>query len=273
MTFSACLVVRFKSSVGSWLWLGLLLFLFGTHVKAADLAMSWNNGHLETTGKVSQSASRIIDVINEQRFDDALEQIENLELDDTDRGHLALAVAGHLDMELPRKALEAAEKYLAGAVNGQGTRRAQRLQNQLDVYLALSQLRLAWAPSSPGHCWVPSPNLLPAREMIRAGQFDAGLQQLRREVDRPYYIQMVWQMASFFQQDSKYQNEYEKLLDEIESSLVEPTDELDRIGRSQLSLRPLVHLVREQPWAVLTVPRDSLLYPRAMLEPMKTYYW
>ena len=93
MTFSACLVVRFKSSVGSWLWLGLLLLLFGTQVTAADLAMSWNNGRLETTGKVSQSASRIIDVINEQRFDDALEQIENLELDDTDRGHLALALA------------------------------------------------------------------------------------------------------------------------------------------------------------------------------------
>jgi len=59
MTFSACLVVRFKSSVGSWLWFGLLLLLFGTQVTAADLAMSWNNGRPETTGKVSQSASKI----------------------------------------------------------------------------------------------------------------------------------------------------------------------------------------------------------------------
>ena len=144
---------------------GLLLSLLDVQDSPAanDLTLTWENGHLVATGNVPQSASRVIGLINERHFDDALQQIEVLDLDNYLRGQLA--VSGHLDISFPTRALKVAEKFLGRAADDPNAVPAKRLLNQAHVYQTLSNLILPWARSSPGHCWIPSPRFLTCRDL------------------------------------------------------------------------------------------------------------
>ena len=234
--------------------------------------LSWQEGRLVGEARYGSAAfKQVVALINGYHFDEAMGQVEQLDLSNTDRGLLAIAVAGHLDAPSADRALKAAETYLRGAP--EDSMEARRLLNQVEVYQALNRLVMSWDQSLPGHTWVPTGYLLPARDLILDGHFEQGFQMLQRDKHQPFYVLTIWQTASFLAGDDRFAGEYQRLLDEIDSFLPRQSDRLDKVGQSQLALRPLLKKVRQYEWAVLTIPPDSLLFPRAMLEPMKTYYW
>ena len=240
----------------------------------AEATMSWLGGRL-VTRDVTPAAARVVELINARRFDDALAALDGPALSDTDRGRLAMAVAGHLDMPDPSTALAVAGRRLRRAAEKADDLTARRLLNEVVVYETVTALVLPWAPDEPGHTWVPAPHLLPARDLILAGDVDAGRAKLAELAgNAKVHALVAWQLAAFFAGDPTHEPAYRQLLSDVQASLdAVASGPPDRVSESIAALRPLLEQARRHDWAVLAVPADGLLYPRSMLEPMKTYYW
>jgi hypothetical protein len=216
--------------------------------------------------------------INHKDFSSALKYLRTI--DDTSpkvRAELAIAIAGHLDNDEPQAALKFARKVLHSAKvkNNSDSSPVRRLLNEIDVYETLHAVKLPWAERSPGHSFVPGKELVPARDLARAGKLEdarALLAPLRNAPPRVELL-MAWQMAAFFQNrpDRDVFNTLLADLDQAMQSSVTRGDDEDRATVKQLD--PLLKLVKQHEWASLTVPEESLLHFRAMLEPMRAYYW
>ncbi|MAE63625.1 MAG: hypothetical protein CMJ18_05085 [Phycisphaeraceae bacterium] len=266
-------MIRHSGNRDAAAWLLLLLVAAVSMPAGASDALRWHAGRLHADDEKSPAVREVVDLINRHDFDEALQRIGTSDMPDAQRGLLAMAVGGHLDMPFPDRALADARVYLERARGLADADAARRLLNRLDVYEALAGLVLPWAASSPGHVWIPTPNLLPARDAVLEDRTDDGLATLAKETGRPHHPLNLWYVTSHLSGRADRRADYERLLAEIDAALPRPADGLDRIQQSQLALRPLLETARAHDWAVMTVPPDALLYPRSMLEPMKTYYW
>ncbi len=192
----------------------------------------------------------VVDRINHGQFDEALKAIETLQAPHADRrkAELALAVAGHLDVYDPEPAVKAADEYLARAIRTDPDDiAALRMRNQIELYRAVPWLGLP-----------PDPRILPARDLVRTGNLEAGRKRIAGSGDR--IVMNTWVLASFF---------------EGRKDLAILLDDAERVLRESKATRLLGLLKqhRTHPWASLSVSPDNLLYPRVLLGRMRTYYW
>ena len=248
-------------------------------IEAYWRAFDWHDGRLVVhPGRgVPPKLQAIVDNVNHGNFTSALEHLRNTDLISPKlHGELALGVAGHLRNDNPGTALQHARAVLREASDNQGCSLAiRRLLNELDVYETLHAVRLPWAEGAPGHSFVPAPELLPARDLARAGHVDESRTLLARLRNAPPRVELLaaWQMAAFFQ-DRSDRVVFETLLADVghamENAVSRGGDEDRKVVRQ---LSPLLELAKQNDWASLTVPPDSLLYSRAMMEPMRAYYW
>lgn len=211
----------------------------------------WQDGQLRLRREgPTNEFLRIVQSINDKKFDQALASIEQLDMSNRFRGELALAVAGHMENEQPAPALQQAKKYLQNAPAGDDLS-AKRLWHELELYQYI-----------PNQGWRVNHRALPARDLIREGKLEEGLAWFN---DSPSAWVIRWGVAGHFQNDDFF----ERLLEDLEATI-------NRWGTDQpLSphLKRLIWRVREHDWAPLVIPSESLLYARSMIEPMRAYYW
>lgn len=263
----------------------LLLAVFATSAALADepagdedwRGFSWKDGQLISVGDPDVPEQAVLDAVNRRDFTAALEHLRTARsVSPRLRGELAIGVAGHLDNDEPRVALQLARELLrTAAVNEDADSPVDRLLNEIDVYETLHAVELPWAEQSPGHSFVPSKELVPARDLVRAGKLEearATLAPLRTAPPRVELL-VAWQMAAFFQ-DRRDSCAFKSLLADLDQAMEHSAARGDDSDKE--TVRQLAHLltvVKQHDWASLTVPRESLLYCRAMLEPMRAYYW
>ena len=271
-----------KSPVCRWggaffVWAGLLSVQAGGVDPARPF--HWQSGQLIGPANATPAIDVTLRHVNAQRFEEALKSIEALPkaVDARWRGELALAVAGHLSNDNPRPAMRVARSWLEKAIeHDDADLQARRLRNELDVFRGLDGLVLPWAPNLAGHSWVPAPQLLPARDMVRDGHLQQGRERiaaLQGAAPRTYLI-TYWQMAAFFEDQRDHAEAFGVLVADVEEALAEVQQRGDDEDKRAASvLAALLQDARRYDWATMTVPAASLLYPRAMLEPMRAYYW
>ena len=265
------------SLVGPLLALTIGLIVYG---QAADppYNLHWQRGELVSQAPTDMPITKILKHVNQLRFVEALQDIRTL----TDRtagvrGQLALAIAGHLSNDDPQPALQMARSQLDKAIaTDPNDVLARRLRNELEVYQTLASIVLPWDGNLPGHSWVPAPQLLPARDMVQAGDLAGGrsrLEPLKRAAPRTYLL-TFWQFAAFFEKKPAFEEAFQLLHSDLNEALAnvgQSSDEEDQ--RTVKLLSDLLAQAEQNSWASMTVPPESLLYPRAMLEPMRAYYW
>ena len=165
-----------RTDYRSNIWFAILLFLPAIATAAEPRAFRWESGQLRGPENPPAAISVILQLINAEQFTEALQSIS--EFSDAGprlRGTLGLAVAGHLANDNPGPALQVAKKWLERANAGDDQdRQARKLLNELDVFQTLDAVVLPWAPNLAGHSWVPAPQLLPARDMVRDGNLQQG---------------------------------------------------------------------------------------------------
>ncbi|MBB77150.1 MAG: hypothetical protein CMJ75_21810 [Planctomycetaceae bacterium] len=259
-------------------WVAILLLAPVIATAAEPRAFRWEAGHLRGPEKPPAVTARILQLVNAEQFAEALEAISQFaDASPRLRGTLGLAVAGHLANDNPGPALQLSKNWLQQAIaDDDQDRRARRLLNELDVFQTLDAVVLPWAPNLAGHSWVPAPQLLPARDMVRDGNLQQGRERiaaLKGAAPRTYLL-TYWQLAAFFENQPEYAEAFAVLVADLEQALTDVRgrgDEEDQ--RAAASLGRLLQDAKTHDWASLAVPSESLLYPRAMLEPMRAYYW
>ena len=256
----------------------MLLFLPVIASAAEPPAFRWENGQLRGPANAPAATAHIVQLVNAEQFSEALQSISQFsDAGPRLRGTLALAVAGHLANNNPVPALQVSRKWLEQAIAGDDQdRQSRKLHNELDVFQTLDTVVLPWAPNLAGHSWVPAPQLLPARDMVRDGNLQQGrdrIAALKGAAPRTYLL-TYWQLAAFFEDQPEYAEAFAVLVADLEQSLADVRqrgDEEDQ--RAAVALDRLLQDAKRHDWAMMTVPPASLLYPRAMLEPMRAYYW
>ena len=222
-----------------------------------DLKLIWDGGRLLIQGtSPGPQLDAITHLINEQQFNQALAEISKLEAPDRIRGQLALAIAGHLELENPGPALEQAQRYLSTATADGNDTQARSLLHQLQLFEQI-----------PSQGWHTEPRLLPARDLIRDGHVEQGLNKAINPTfegrTRPIGWLPMWALAGFFEGEAIF----DQILDEVLQRIpAEPENKRKK-------LLELAEQARGHEWATLVLQSDSLLYPRAMLKPMRSYYW
>ena len=257
-----------------------MLLLPGVLVSAemSTGTLKWVKGKLEPTSRLGAGARAVVQQVNRHQFSEALKAIGTLaDASPRLRGELALAVGGHLSNDNPQPALKVARTELDRAIQANGDDLlARRLRNHLEVFGGLDSIVLPWAPNLAGHSWVPAPQLLPARDMIRGGELDQGrnrIGQLKGVAPRTYLLS-YWQLAAFFEGQSGFGKAFDTLAADLQAALDDVSQRGDADDKRAAGvLSGLLGQARKHPWATMTVPPDSLLHPRAMLEPMRAYYW
>ena len=264
--------------LGTWAVLLLSLVTTATAVERPQRILAWKAGRLAVRPKTADAVLVVIQHVNGHRFQEALVAIQELSGVETRlRSELALAVAGHLSNDNPQPAMRLARELLDQAIGADGDDLlARRLKNDLDVFQALDSVVLPWAPNLAGHSWVPAPQLLPARDMIRDGHLDQGrsrVGQLQRVAPRTYLL-TYWQLAAFFEGQPRFAKSFQVLVGDLENVFADVRKRGDAEDKRAVKLlAKLLSDARQHSWASMTVPPESLLYPRAMLEPMRAYYW
>ena len=256
----------------------MLLFLPVIASAAEPPAFRWENGQLRGPENAPAATAGVLQLVNAEQFSEALQSISQFsDAGPRLRGTLALAVAGHLANNNPVPALQVSRKWLEQAIAGDDQdRQSRKLHNELDVFQTLDTVVLPWAPNLAGHSWVPAPQLLPARDMVRDGNLQQGRERiaaLKGAAPRTYLL-TYWQLAAFFEDQPEYAEAFAVLVADLEQSLADVRqrgDEEDQ--RAAVALDRLLQDAKRHDWAMMTVPPASLLYPRAMLEPMRAYYW
>ena len=267
-----------RSDCRSNIWFAILLFLPAIATAAQPRAFRWESGQLRGPEKPPAATSAILQLINAEQFAEALQSISQFsDASPRLRGTLGLAVAGHLANDNPGPALQVSKKWLEQAITSDDQdRQARKLLNELDVFQTLDAVVLPWAPNLAGHSWVPAPQLLPARDMVRDGNLQQGrdrIAALKGAAPRTYLL-TYWQLAAFFENQPDYAEAFAVLVADLEQALADVRgrgDEEDQ--RAAAVLGRLLRDAKTHDWASLTVPPESLLYPRSMLEPMRAYYW
>ena len=213
----------------------------------------WDSGRLVARGRqLPAGVAEVVRFINSREFDKAIvktAQIQGVGADGL-RGELALAAAGHLENDKPKRALTAAGGYLRRAAAGETDITAMRLWHELELFHFV-----------PQQGWRTDPQALPARDLIGAGKVDQGLARLSKSA---HHWVSTWGVAGHFQG----REIFDRLLTELVKKVRANTS-----GQQRANLERLIARVRKHRWARLMLPKDSLLYPRAMLEPLRSYYW
>jgi CARDB len=216
-------------------------------------SFAWEAGKLVTKAlDLPESCPPVVDLINSGQFDEALTALDTIQGENADRlrADLAFAVAGHLDVYDPEPALAIGEKAIRRAVEGHPEDVSiLRLLNQIELYRAVPWFGLP-----------PDTAILPARDLIAAGDVEGGRKKLAETAKRDRIVMATWVVASFFQR----RDDLSILLDDAEKACTEAGVD---------DLLKLIQQHRQHPWASLSVQPDSLLYPRVILERMRSYYW
>ena len=213
--------------------------------------IEWHAGQLAACADIPDAAQATVDLVNQGAYEEALARLEAAEeVSFRLRSALAMAVAGHLDVQDPAPALALAETYLRKAIEqNPHDVKALRLQNQWALFRGVASQGL---PTDP--------RLLPARDLVRAGKLEEGRKKIAEtSADRRAICTFV--LASFFERDPE---RGPVLLDDAAQAITQAGDP---------TLAGLLEAYRAYPWASLAVRPDCPLYPRTLLERMRAYYW
>ena len=214
---------------------------------------AWQSGKLVVKAPdLPESCLAVVGFINTGQFDEALSALDTIQGPNADRfrAELAFAVAGHLDVYDPERGLAIGEEAIRSAAEAHPDDVSiLRLLNQIELYRAVPWFGLP-----------PDPAILPARDLVAAGDVEGGRNKLAETAKRDRIVMGTWVLASFFEG----RDDLSVLLDDAEKACTEAGVE---------DLLKLIQQRRHHPWASLSVQPDCLLYPRVILERMRSYYW
>ena len=224
--------------------------------------LAWRDGKLVVDGAAPPPPlAQVVAMINERKFDEAVAAIERMK-PGRDQALLAMAVVGHPDSGGADRAQRIARAALAVATKDAADVVARRLLHELEVFQIL-----------PGKGMITAPELLPARDMILAGDLEGGIGRARGAGGsrRPKMgLFVTWSLAGMFEGRAPFPVLVEQTgaaLDKWASAGAAGKDR--RIG----VFRRLLEQVRQNTWACMTVPEASPLYPKVLRTWMRAYYW
>ena len=235
--------------------------------EAPPRLLTWMSGKLVAHERiVSKDVATVVGLINEGKLDQALKQAGRLSASEAVRGALAAAVAGHIGNARPDKAIKATEGHLRRAVEQDDQDvAARRLLHEIDFFTC----------GLPSKGFMAMPNLLPSRDRIYGGNFESGRGHIRTSKPK-MTVFGLWCLSGILESQPKYAGEYEMLLDDLGTAIDDWEKHLAKHkarDRRLEAFRRIHGRVREHAWAKIVIPTDSPLYPQALIEHVRTYYW
>ena len=219
----------------------------------------WKNEVLVLNGYDPDPEFRkVVALINARRFDEAMDAIERMG-EERDAALLAMAVVGHPDSIDTDRAQRFALNVLRNTPEDERDVVARRLLHELEIYMVL-----------PGRGMISAAQLLPARDTIRAGNLEDGIRTARGDRRPKIDLFNLWSIAGMFEGEPSFS----RLVEATEESL----DDWANAGaagkdrRIKTFLR-LLEQVKANPWACMTIPESSVLYPKVLRSWMRGYYW
>ena len=231
----------------------------------APRPLAWRDEKLVVTGhERDPQFMGILGLINDRKFDEAAQAIEKMDpkRHGRDRAQLAVALEGHPDCRVDTKRLlRMAREGLKHATADPMDVHARRLLHEIDVFEIL-----------PYRGMPPIANFLPARDAVAAGDVLGGIGSARSAGRRQKKLALfhIWSLTGMFEGKPQYGDLLEatgEILDEWSEAGAQGSD--PRIA----TFRRLLAQVKSERWACMTVPEQSVLYPRVLRTWMRTYYW
>ena len=223
----------------------------------------WHNENLVLNGySPSPRFRKIVALINESRFGEAVDAIEHMG-ESRDQALLAMAVVGHPDSRNTNRAERIALNALRGIPDEERDLVSQRLLHELEIFLVL-----------PGRGMGSFPTLLPARDMVLAGHVDGGIAKARETggSHKPKMGLFVsWSLAGMFEGKEEH---FSATVEATEQALNKWAGH-NTAGKDRRikTFQRLLKQVKANPWACMTVPETSVLYPKVLRGWMRGYYW